>query len=620
MTEDVNQGLEALLAYLNQSRGFDVTAYKRSTLQRRIEKRMQSLNVPSFADYEDYLEVHPGEFTYLFNVILINVTEFFRDQPAWEFLATHVVPHIIEAKGPHDLIRVWSAGCSSGEEAYSATMLFAEALGIERLRERVKVYATDVDEEALGAARLGNYPPASLEQVPTHLREKYFEQESGHYAFHKEARRVVIFGRHDLLQDPPISRVDLLLCRNTLMYFNYDSQSTILSRFHFALNNGGFLFVGRAEMLLTHNHIFTPVELKRRVFTKVVKDALTERMSMLLRANNVGLVGSPTPEKSILDVAFDVTRTPQVILDAEGNLLSANERARTLFRLSRRDLGRPFRELESPSWGSEVQHSIEQASAGHMPAKIVDVDWPATGGDHRHYEVGIRPLADTRGTLVGISVLFEDVSSYRDLEGQLQRSRQDLETTSEELQSSNEELETTNEELQSTVEELETTNEELQSTNEELETINEELQSTNEELHTMNDELRLRSGELNTANAFLESILTSMRSGIVVIDREGAIRAWNSAAEDLWGLRPEEVRGRSLVGLDIGLPVGRLNESIRACLGGQMTETMLDATDRRGKPIRCRVSCAPLSSGRDVQGAILTMAEVLGPIRSKTDT
>jgi PAS domain S-box-containing protein len=207
-----------------------------------------------------------------------------------------------------------------------------------------------------------------------------------------------------------------------------------------------------------------------------------------------------------------------------------------------------------------------------------------------------------------VSIVLKDVSRHRHLQEELQRSKQELETVSEELQSANEELETTNEELQSTVEELETTNEELQSTNEELETMNEELQSTNEELHTLNDELRARSIDLNIANAVLGSVLTSMRGGLAVIDRSSQIVAWNRAAEDLWGLRSDEVRNRSFFSLDIGLPVDQLGAAIRASLAGEERTVTLQAVTRRGKSVVCEVLCTPLRAAEgEIQGTILMM-------------
>jgi two-component system CheB/CheR fusion protein len=264
---------EALLAHLKLSRGVDFTAYKRSSLMRRVTVRMQTIGAKSFGAYLDFLQVDPEEFTRLFNTILINVTSFFRDTTSWEYVREHVVPRLVGAPGATDLIRVWSAGCASGEEAYSIAMLLAEALGTEAFRERVKIYATDVDEEALDQARHATYGLRTAEDVPPALLGAYFDRQDDRYVFNKELRRSVIFGRHDLIQDAPISRVNLLLCRNCLMYFNAEAQARILGRFHFAVAPRGVLFLGKAETLLAHGGAFEPLEAKRRLFLK------TERQS-----------------------------------------------------------------------------------------------------------------------------------------------------------------------------------------------------------------------------------------------------------------------------------------------------------------------------------------------------
>jgi two-component system CheB/CheR fusion protein len=227
-----------------------------------------------------------------------------------------------------------------------------------------------------------------------------------------------------------------------------------------------------------------------------------------------------------------------------------------------------------------------------------------------HLEVQINPLVDTDASLLGVTLIFLDVTAARHLHDELEHANRQLETAYEELQSTNEELETTNEELQSTVEELETTNEELQSTNEELETMNEELQSTNDELQTINDELRDRTAELDHANAFLEAILTSLRAGVAVVNRDLAVRVWNRRAEDLWGLRPDEAIGQHFLNLDIGLPTDRLRSMIRSLLGGgaALQEVRLTAVNRRGRTIEVRVTGSPLCrDGEEVTGAILVM-------------
>jgi len=241
-----DQDLETLLEYLRDSRGFDFTGYKRSTVTRRIEKRMEQVHASSFSSYLDLLQVDPDEFTALFNCILINVTSFFRDEPIWEFLREEIVPRLVQNKGEDGTIRVWVAGCASGEEAYSLSMLLAEQMGRAAFLARTKIYATDVDEEALEEARQGTYTTDQLKGVPEDLAERYFTTNTGgQHVFDRELRRTVVFGRHDLVQDAPISKIDLLSCRNTLMYFNADVQAQILSNFRFALHPTGFLILGR---------------------------------------------------------------------------------------------------------------------------------------------------------------------------------------------------------------------------------------------------------------------------------------------------------------------------------------------------------------------------------------
>jgi two-component system, chemotaxis family, CheB/CheR fusion protein len=263
-----DRDFEALLDYLRDTRGFDFTGYKRASLARRVSKRMQSVGMEKYSDYLDHLQVHPEEFVPLFNFILINVTGFFRDPQIWDYLSEQILPRIVESKQRTSPIRAWCAGVASGEEAYSVAMLLGEQLGGPGYREDVKIYATDVDEEALAAARQASYSAKQVEPIPPVLRDRYFERVGNRYVFDKDLRRCVIFGRHDLVQDAPISKVDLLVCRNTLMYFNAETQAKILERFQFALNGGGFLLLGKAEMLFTHINAFTPVDLRRRVFTK----------------------------------------------------------------------------------------------------------------------------------------------------------------------------------------------------------------------------------------------------------------------------------------------------------------------------------------------------------------
>ncbi|TMA11008.1 MAG: PAS domain S-box protein [Deltaproteobacteria bacterium] len=601
---------ESLLFYLQHNRGFDFTGYKRPSLIRRVSKRMQMVNIESFADYIDYLEVHPEEFPQLFNTILINVTSFFRDPPAWDYLAEEIIPRILRDKKESEPIRVWTAGCASGEEAYTIAMVLAEVMGIEAFRQRVKVYASDVDEEALNLARQASYTAKDLELVDTKLRDKYFEPINGRYTFRIDLRRTVIFGRHDLVQDAPISRLDLLICRNTIMYFNAETQGRILARFHFALNGNGYLFLGRAELLLTHSNLFTPTDLKYRIFAKVPEVNMRDRL-LAIPPRGDNKLNIPPPNR-LPELAFEASSLARILVDSNGNLAFADQKARLLFTLNPKDIGRPLQDLEISYRPVELRSLIEAAYAERRTVTLTSAERRFANGEVQYLDVIATPLYDDGNNPLGVSISFPDVTSYTTLQQDLQRSKEEVQTVSEELQSANEELETTNEELQSSNEELQTTNEELQSTNEELETMNEELQSTNEELQTLNDELRQRTDELNHANAFLQSTVAGLHVGAVVVNQNLNVLSWNHRAEDLWGLRADEVQGRSLLNLDIGLPVERLRGVIRPCLSGEAEyqEVALDATNRRGKVIKCRITCTPLLTHNGQRhGVILLMEE-----------
>jgi two-component system CheB/CheR fusion protein len=602
---------ERLLEHLKQTRGFDFTSYKRSTLTRRIDKRIKTVGVASYMDYVDYLEVHPDEYGQLFNEILINVTTFFRDPETFDYLAREIVPALLRTKPGDEPIRIWSAGCASGEECYSLAILFAEALGADGYRDRVKIYATDVDEEELAIARQGSYSERDIGDLPDAYRRKYFDRGAGRWNFKKEFRRSVIFGRHDLLDDAPISRVDLLVCRNTLMYFNHEAQMKIVSRFHFALREGGYLVLGRAEMLLNFADAFAPVDLKQRVFMKT-RGGDGERL-LGGHAIREDRSGASHASARLREIAFDQDPVAQIVIDPKGTLVLANARSRDLFGLASRDIGRPLQDLELSYRPAELRSCIDDAHTRRQVVQIREVAWPTPGGETRYLNVQVMPLLDAADASLGTKILFVDVTRQHSLQDELHHSRQDLETAYEELQSTNEELETTNEELQSTVEELETTNEELQSTNEELETMNQELQSTNEEMETVNDELRRRGMDLGRSNIFLESILRSVPLGVVVMNGDLVIDLWNDVAADMWGLRQDEVRGRHFLGLDIGLPVQHLRQPLNALRhdSGAPVEVVLDATNRRGRAIRVRVVCAHTGSDRsDSRGVVVVMQEL----------
>jgi two-component system, chemotaxis family, CheB/CheR fusion protein len=663
-----NPAFRALLEHVHRTRNFDFSAYKPASLSRRIARRMQAVGVESYGAYQDYLEVHPDEFGLLFDTVLINVTDFFRDEEAWRYLASDVIPRILEAKSADSPVRVWSAGAASGQEAYSIAMLLAETMGKEEACRRIKIYGTDIDERALGDARQATYSEKEVASVPPVLLSKYFEHVQDRYVFNNDLRRCIIFGRHDLLRDAPISRIDLLACRNTLMYFNADAQSEVLSRFWFALAEHGFLFMGKAEMLLTRSGLFTPVHLQHRIFSKVVRPIARDR---------AGLTGGPSRRETTHEddpqlrtrermqgLAYEQDVNPQILFDERLAFASANRQARLLFNLDggRVSPGLVLDDLPLARQMPTLRAAAERARNERRPVFLKDIEsrrpLAAEGNTPRSesawFDADVTPLIDPGGTMIAIKIALTDVTRTRQLQLELERLRQDVEAAYEAQQSTQEELETTNEELQSSNEELETTNEELQSANEELETMNEELQSTNDELEQVNRELQRRTEELSQSNAFLGAVLGGIDSGVIVVDRELRVTAWNPMSEELWGLRAPEVQGQHLMNLDIGLPIDKLRPALKACLGranngepvrpdgaeprtdgaddaawtkrvtsgserigagGSVRERVeLEATNRRGRAMRMQATLTPLTNpAGSTLGVILLLNPLAAP-------
>ncbi|HWG00978.1 MAG TPA: CheR family methyltransferase [Trebonia sp.] len=587
-----------LLVMLKETRGFDFTGYKRSTLQRRVRRRMALVNVATFAEYRDFLELQPDEFNLLFDSMLINVTGFFRDPLAWQGLRDTVLPELVAAKSAKSPIRVWSAGCATGEEAYTLAMVLAETLGPDQFGERVKIYATDLDEDALQQARAGAYETSALADIPEELRDKYFEPAGTKRAFRRDLRRQVIFGRNDLTRDAPISRVDLLVARNTLMYFNAETQINVIRRFHFALSFPGYLFLGKAEMLLNHADRFVPVDLRKRLFRKAAPGVLEPP----------GLPGWPEVSGRELSgdriegAALSSGPVVQLAVDLSDKLRVANAAAEALFNLRPRDLGRPFQDLEVSYRPVELRSRIDQARNELRPVELHDVEWRRPGGaEPGYYDVAIVPLFAAPGDLIGVGISFVDVTRYRRVRDELAYANTELERAYEELQSLNEELETTNEELQST--------------NEELETMNEELQSTNDELQSINEELRGRTEQLDQTNSFLGLVLRSLGSAVIVLNDDLRVRVWSPGAEDLWGLRPEEAESEELLTLDIGLPVAELAPMLREVLRSAAIDGAapahvhhVTAVNRRGKTVDLQIAASPMRTEEGgVSGIILVI-------------
>lgn len=604
VASDGDADFERLLEFLKESRAFDFTGYKRPSLIRRIKHRMQEVSVSTVDDYLDLVQLQPDEFTSLFNTILINVTGFFRDADAWDYLRDEVLPNLL-ADLDGAPIRVWSAGCAAGQEAYSVAMLLHDSLG-EEFRDRVKIYATDLDEDALDYARQASYTERELRGLPQPYRDRYFEQVGSRWQLSADLRRSVIFGRNDVKHDAPISRVDILLCRNTLMYFNAETQSRVVSRLGFALRSQGVLFLGKAEMLLNHTSTFEPIDLKRRFFAKT-KSAPTDAPFTAPR-RLYGREPMTSRDGRLRHELIMTSPVAQLVVGPDRQLALVNYRAGAMLGLSERDIGRPFSDLDISYTIAELGPRMAAALEVRDTVALREVPWRHTGAAPTYLDVQMVPLLDSAGGALGLSITLTDVTRYHDLQVEVEAANRQLETAYEELQS-------TNEELQSTVEELETTNKELQSTNEELETMNEELQSTNDELQLTNEQLRDRSFAVTQLNDFMQSIFNGLDAAVVVVNRDLMVQVWGGQSEELWGLREDETIGQPLLGLDSGLPVEELRpwllDVVTAGRDAGIYGQHVTAVNRRGRSVDLRVTVTAMSNDtQEPSGALILFEEL----------
>ena len=591
-TREAPQGreFEDILQKLRDARNFDFGSYKRATLYRRILRRIQDRSLKNLADYSRFLDNHPTEYDALLSSMFIKATSFFRDPAMWDTLSAKLLPKVLADRRPGEGIRVWCAGCATGEEAFSVSIALAEALGPSFSNQEVKVFGTDTDESAIVKARHAHFSANQVEDVPPRILKEWFVEDAGGYTVRKDIRRAVVFGVNNLLTDAPISRLDLILCRNVFIYLDADVQERILTRFHYALRRNGILVLGKSEMIPVAARIFETVDLARRIYRKDgARDAVAEkqRLSGLIRQET--LDRADAAEQGGMDrfprYVMDSIRLPLVVTSPDGTVLVWNAAASSLWgRGEAEATGKRLTTLNLPGLSGDLL--IEKTRAvreGKAQSERAAGTISRNGSPQIHLEVEVSALVDATGARVGLAYIAHDVTSKRSLEADLRNAHEErqtaieeMQTINEEMQSSNEELETTNEELQSSNEELQTTNEELQSTNEELETTNEELQSTNAELDATNRELAHRTDEMNKLAFYHRTIIRSLSAAVVVTDPEGRISMWSLAAERLLGLAESEALGQVLWTLSVpALPrqlLARLRKALQQNRGNRVEE------------------------------------------------
>ncbi len=526
----MNGDLQELLRELAKVRGLDFRGYKSASLERRLRKRLSQLNLGTFSEYLEYFRANPEEINQLLSVVLINVTDFFRDPPAWEALRREAFPALLAQLEPGGVFRAWCAGCASGEEVYSLAILIAEHLGAGLRDIDVKIYATDQDEDALNIARRGEYPVDHVSHVRPEWRHKYFQPfGTTMVRVSRDIRRLAIFGRSNLVSDAPISHVNLLVCRNVLIYFDLNLQREVLQRFHYALEEGGVLFLGKSESQLRGFSVFRPINSKWRIFQRAPAE-LTLRTSAATE-NNMERQQEFDSALLLQRYVLETMRPGVIVLNAEDVIKACNDSALSVWGLQGAKLaGLRIQETMLMARCPELREQLElcRQRSTVEPLAFQCKFRLDKEKEERTLSLRVRGVFDDHGERHGTLVYAEDI------------------TQSEKLRGTVEELETTAEELHSANEELETTNEELQSTNEELETTNEELHSLNEELETTNDELERRTRELDEVSTRYGKILEQMPTPVVLVSDDGSIVIWNPAAERLFALSSRGVVGLKL--------------------------------------------------------------------------
>ena len=629
LAED-HSGLDKVIILLRNHTGHDFSLYKKSTLYRRIERRIRLHQLDKIAQYVGYLQDNPPERELLFKELLIGVTSFFRDPSAWQHLRDEVLPALLARRPGGGQLRAWVAGCSTGEEAYSLGVVFREALEKYPPDQpySLQIFATDLDPDAIVTARAGVYPQnITADVAPERLRRFFVKEEGGGFRIGKEVREMVIFAEQNVIQDPPFTKMDLLICRNLLIYMTAELQRQLLALFHYSLNPGGVLFLGSAETVSGTGELFSTLDGKWRFFRRETPSPSEAPMHFAFPAARVLAEGTPdnalTPApvnlKALLDQVLLERVTPVSILaTAKGEILFTTGRtgkylepvigqaSLNLFAMAREGL----REI-LPSLCQQAQQLAGGAPAIQRGLRI------RTNGSFQVVDLGIHDLRDPEPLRGMLLLVFTEVAAApaarrgrrrAGMEAQtplpeeleIQQLREALQTTREEMQTSQEELKSANEELQST-------NEELQSTNEELTTSKEEMQSLNEELQTVNTELQAKVDNLSRVNDDMKNLLDSTEIATLFLEEDLRIRRFTSQAAKLINLIPGDV-GRPITHIAAEVLYPELAQDVAEVLRSLIFREKLIGT-QDGRWFNARVMPYRTLDNR-IDGVVVTLVDM----------
>lgn len=555
---------EDIFGLLEGQLGHDFSGYKAQTFNRRIQRRVELLQLEGVEAYVALLRRDTSEVAALFRDLLINVTNFFRDTDAFDALKRHVVPKLFEGKGRDRTVRVWVPGCATGEEVYSIAILLREHMDELTTKPRVQVFATDIDERSLDVARFARYPEPLLAGVSPERRRRFFDTDGSSLVVSKDVRELCIFSPHSLIRDPPFSRMDLVSCRNLLIYLAPNMQGQVIPLFHYSLKPNGYLFLGTSENIGQFSELFSPVDKKQRIFRARDTAGAGMRVPLIARAQKDLLTqavsGAKFSSMQALRQEVDARvierfAPAHVVIDAEGDVILYSPRTGKYLEAAP---GVPSRQLLAMARRGirlEMRGAIRDAISERRRVERHDLAVEMDDGRLQMINLAIEPI-DLRTDEPFYIVLFSDAGPPLDREQAIIRvvgdqgnamsaMERELVETRERLQSVVEEYETALEELKSSNEELVSVNEELQSTNEELEASKEELQSVNEELQTVNAELGSKIDELDQSNGELRNLFDTSKMATIFVYRDLTIRNFTPLAAEIFNLVPAD-RGRSL--------------------------------------------------------------------------
>lgn len=630
--ERLQNELNKIFILLRSGTGHDFSLYKKNTIFRRIERRMHVHQLDEIEGYVRYLQESERERTILFKELLIGVTCFFRDAEPFELLKKTYLPALLPEKPDDYSVRIWVPGCSSGEEVYSIAMILQECMEGMGRRFNVQIFGTDIDDEAVSAARVGIYPDSISADVSPERLKKFFTKKENHFQVKKLIREMAVFAQQNIIKDPPFTKLDILSCRNLLIYFEPELQKNLLPIFHYSLNKDGILFLGPSESIGQASDLFSSLDNKWKIF-KRISPGLSGHPVLNFPSSGQALgtvqMDTPEPSRQVENVVNTLTllqsmlaqsdMSPCVVIDDLANILYIHGRTGRFLEPAEGETSNNILDMARPGLKTGLTNAINKTATSMRETELKGLQ-VKDNGTLLDLNLTVRPLPDFQTGRHGMLLVIFDVVSpgvKKKGKAQLQEKEKnsddikkledELQYTKENLQATIGELETSNEELKSTNEELQSTNEELQSTNEELETSKEELQSLNEESVTVNAELQSRIDEMVKANDDIKNLLDATAIAVIFLDIDLAVRRFTPTVTEMFPLtqsdigRPIEHFASSLIDVD-------LHSSSRKVLQDLgLQETIVK--DNKGKMYRLRIR--PYRTVNNViDGVVITFEDI----------